>query len=145
MMKLSTAAVLALATPSTLAFTPSATFVRKIVALNIGGDPNVDLGGNAWKPDSEKMGATDTGDYFPEGYDPNEIAYTEGMGGSQATMGGNRGGPALPGMENLGADAVVTGGIEQNTDIPEGMEFIPSSVPDGEYEMRVFASGAGEC
>jgi hypothetical protein len=44
----------------------------------------------------------------------------------------------------LGTDAVVTGGIEVNTDIPEGMEFIPSSVPDGEFEMRVFASVSGE-
>jgi hypothetical protein len=26
----------------------------------------LDLSGNAWKPDSEKMGSTDTGDYFPE-------------------------------------------------------------------------------
>lgn len=24
-----------------------------------------DLSGNTWKPDSEKMGSTDTGDYFP--------------------------------------------------------------------------------
>lgn len=47
-------------------------------------------------------------------------------------------------MENLGADAVVTGGIEVNTDIPAGMEFIPSSVPDGELDMRVFASASGE-
>lgn len=141
-MKLSAATVLALAAHAA-AFSPTA-FVRRSVALNIGSDPNVDLGGNAWKPDSEKMGATDTGDYFPEGYDPNEIAYTEGMGGSQSMMGGNRGGPQLPGMENLGADAVVTGGIEMATEIPAGMEFIPSSVPDGEIDMRVFASGAGE-
>jgi hypothetical protein len=27
----------------------------------------MDLSGNSWKPDSEKMGSTDTGDYFPEG------------------------------------------------------------------------------
>lgn len=80
-MKLSAAAVLVLAAPAALAFSPSTAFVRKSTCLNIGSDPNVDLGGNAWKPDSEKMGSTDTGDYFPEGYDPNEIAYTEGMGG----------------------------------------------------------------
>jgi hypothetical protein len=29
------------------------------------------------------------------------------------------------------------GGIEQNTDIPAGMEFIPSSVPDGEVTFQV--------
>lgn len=142
-MKLAAAVVLALAAPVTLAFSPSTAFVRKSVALNIGSDPNVELGGNSWKPDSEKMGSTDTGDYFPEGYDPNEIAYTEGMGGSGGMGGGDRG-PQLPGMENLGADAVVQGRIEVNTDIPEGMEFIPASVPDGEFEMRVFASAAGE-
>lgn len=25
-----------------------------------------DLSGNTWKPDSEKMGSTDTGDFYPE-------------------------------------------------------------------------------
>jgi hypothetical protein len=86
--------------------------------------------------------ATDTGDYFPEGYDPKQIDYMEGIGGSSATLGGgNRGGPQLPGMENLGADAVVQGGIELDSDIPAGMEFIPSSVPDGEYEMNASATG----
>jgi len=53
-MKLSAAAVLVLAVPAT-AFSPSATFVRKNTFLKIGSDPNVDLGGNAWKPDSEKV------------------------------------------------------------------------------------------
>lgn len=44
----------------------------------------MDVSGNSWKPDSEKMGSTDTGDYFPEGYNPEEeIAFTSGMGGSQ--------------------------------------------------------------
>ena len=66
------------------------------------------------------------------------------MGGSQAFMGGDRGGPALPGMENLGADAVLVGGIEQAEGIPDGMEFVMSSVPDGEFEMQVAASGSGE-
>jgi hypothetical protein len=41
------------------------------------GTPGMDLSGNSWKPDSEKMGSTDTGDYFPEGYNPEqEIAFT---------------------------------------------------------------------
>jgi hypothetical protein len=89
--------------------------------------------------------STDTGDYYPEGYDRDAISFEEGMGGSQAMMGGDRGGPALPGMENLGADAVMMGGIEQAEDIPEGMEFIMSSVPDGQFEMTVAASSSGEC
>ena len=66
------------------------------------------------------------------------------MMGSQETLGGNRDGPQLPGMENLGADAVLMGGIEQNSDIPADMEFIPSSVPDGSYEFTVSSTGPGE-
>lgn len=103
-MKLLVAAVLvAVAAPAlTHAFAPSTTFVRKNAApIFIGRDPNVELGGNSWKPDSEKMGSTDTGDYFPEGYDPNAVDYTEGMGGSQAMLGGDRGGPQLPGTSCL--------------------------------------------
>jgi hypothetical protein len=70
----------------------------------------MDTSGNSWKPDSEKMGSTDTGDYFPEGYNPErEIAFSSGMMGSQASLGNDRGGPQLPGLENLGADAVVAG------------------------------------
>ena len=58
-------------------------------------------------------------------------------------MGGGDRGPALPGMENLGADAVVQGGIEQASEIPAGMEFVMSSVPDGELTMDVAASSKG--
>ena len=47
-------------------------------------------------------------------------------------------------MENLGADAFVTGGIEMASEIPAGMEFIPSSVPDGEIEMNVASNSGGE-
>lgn len=49
-----------------------------------------------------------------------------------------------PGLENLGADAVIAGGINLSPDIPEGMEFIPSSVPDGEYSTNVPSTSAGE-
>ena len=104
-----------------------------------------DLSGNTWKPDSEKMGSTDTGDYYPDGYDANEISYTSGMMGSQAMLsGGNREGPQLPGLENLGADAVVQGGIDLASEIPPGMEFIPSSVPDGQVSFTAAASGTGK-
>jgi hypothetical protein len=101
-----------------------------------------DLSGNTWKPDSDKMGSTDVGDYFPDDYDP-DVGFSEGMMGSQAMLGGKRDGPELPGLKNLGADAVVRGGIETATGIPAGMEFIPSSVPDGEYSMSVASSGSG--
>ena len=123
------------------AFSPSAKFVRKTTtSLN-----GFDLSGNTWKPDSEKMGSTDTGDYFPEGYDANnEIAFSSGMMGSQASLSGKRDGPQLPGLENLGADAVVQGGIDMATDIPAGMKFVPSSVPDGEYTFACAASGPGK-
>lgn len=46
------------------------------------------------------------------------MKFSEGMYGSQAMLGGRNEGPQLPGMENLGADAVVTGGIETVSDIP---------------------------
>ena len=49
-----------------------------------------------------------------------------------------------PGLENLGADAVIAGGINMNPDIPEGMEFIPSSVPDGEFAFNIPSTSAGE-
>merc|ERR1719384_1156104 len=97
----------------TTAFMPATTFIIRSAALKVGSDPNVYISGNDWKPDSEKMGSTDTGDYFPEGYDPAaEAAFTEGMGGSQSVGMGRNDGPQLPGMENLGADAVIQGGIE---------------------------------
>ena len=120
-------------------------FVAKPTTTTIFGTPGMDLSGNSWKPDSEKMGSTDTGDYFPEGYDPNaQPGFTDGMLGSQASLsGGNRSGPELPGMENLGADAVMMGGIEENSEIPAGMEFVPASVPDGEFSFQVAASSKG--
>jgi len=111
-------------------------------AIFIGSDPNVDLGGNAWKPKSETMGSTDVGDYFPEGYDKNAVEFTDGMQGSQGGGREDRG-PALPGMENLGADAEIMGGIEENSEIPDGMEFVMSSVPDGEVEMDVASNSKG--
>lgn len=128
------------------AFVTSPTFATRTsstVAFNQVGN-GMDLSGNSWKPDSEKMGSTDTGDYFPEGYDPSaNPAFSEGMMGSQASLGGDRSGPQLPGMENLGADAVMMGGIEENSEIPAGMEFTPASVPDGEFSFQVAASSQG--
>jgi len=105
----------------------------------------MDLSGNSWKPDSEKMGSTDTGDYFPEGYDPSANPdFSEGMMGSQQMLGGGgEKGPQLPGMENLGEDAIMMGGIEENSEIPSGMEFVPASVPDGEHTFQVAASSKG--
>jgi hypothetical protein len=82
------------------------------------------------------------GDYFPEGYDRNEVAFTDGMGGSSSVGKGDRG-PALPGMENLGADAIMRGGIELASEIPPGMEFVMSSVPDDEFAMDVASNSKG--
>ncbi|KAL7443880.1 hypothetical protein ACHAXH_007734 [Discostella pseudostelligera] len=114
---------------------------RASTAISIGRESNVDLSGNAWKPDSEKMGSTDTGDYFPEGYDRNEVAFAEGMGGSSSVGRGDRG-PSIPGLENLGADAIMKGGIEEASEIPPGMEFIMSSVPDDEFTMDVASNSS---
>jgi len=76
------------------------------------------------------------GDYFPDDYDGGGVDFETGMMGSQSNK-GTQGGPALPGMENLGEDAVMMGGIDEASEIPEGMEFVPSSVPDGEFTMNV--------
>lgn len=48
----------------------------------------------------------------------NNLQFSDGMMGSQAMLGSRNQGPQLPGMENLGADAVVTGGLDMATDIP---------------------------
>mmetsp|Transcript_14056 Transcript_14056/g.38835 ORF Transcript_14056/g.38835 Transcript_14056/m.38835 type:complete len:269 (+) Transcript_14056:44-850(+) len=139
-MRLSCATALIFA-GSAEAFTLMAPSTSSSSALHMG----FDLTGNNWKPDSEKMGSTDTGDFFPEGYDKNEVEFTSGMMGSQELLTDkDRGSPQLPGLENLGADAVVAGGISLNPDIPEGMEFVMASVPDGEYRMNVAANGSGE-
>lgn len=44
----------------------------------------------------------------------------------------------------MGADAVIAGGINLSPDIPEGMEFIPSSVPDGDYAFNIPSTSSGE-
>jgi len=140
-MKLASTFIAVCLAQSAMGFAPSSpAFVRQSTQV---GSSGMDLSGNSWKPDSEKMGSTDTGDFFPEGYDPNEVEYTAGMMGSQGAGNNDRGGPQLPGMENLGEDAVMMGGIEQAEGIPEGMEFIPSSVPDGELSFQVAGSSSG--
>jgi len=129
--------ITAILTGSVTAFIPvNPTFHRPTVAVNVDG---LDLSGNAWKPESEKMGSTDTGDYFPEGYSP-DVGFTDGMQGSTSNR---NDGPELPGLENLGEDAVMMGGIEENTDIPAGMEFIASSVPDGDLSYSVASTSSG--
>jgi hypothetical protein len=147
-MKLAISVALAAFSPFALAFRPAVirSGRRSVATTTLYGTPGLDLSGNAWKPDSEKMGSTDTGDYFPDDYDPNDqaIGYTDGMYGSQAMLMGKNQGPQLPGMENLGADAIVTGGIETASEIPAGMEFIPSSVPDGVFEMTVPSNGSAQ-
>lgn len=90
-MKFSAAVLVASLYESALGFQPAAS-VRKTKTALFG----FDMSGNSWKPDSEKMGSTDTGDYFPEGYDPNEIAFTDGWQGSQELLlDKDRGGPQL--------------------------------------------------
>ena len=103
----------------------------------------MDTSGNTWKPDTEKMGSTDTGDFFPEDYNPDEeVAFTVGMEGSQGMNRSDRT-PQLPGMENLGEDAIQFGGIEVASDIPDGMEFVMSSVPDGTVTLQLAGTSKG--
>lgn len=91
------------------------------------------------------MQSTDTGDYFPEDYDAeDQVSFSDGMMGSQGGSGRANDGPQLPGLENLGYDSEIAGGIELDPDIPAGMEFIPSSVPDGSFEFNVASTGTGE-
>lgn len=140
-MKLITTAIL---TTSTYAFLPTPTnpsFHRNHQPRLHANLDGLDQSGNTWRPESETMGSTDTGDYFPDDYDGPDVDFTEGMG--PKTGSGDKG-PALPGMENFGEDAVMMGGIEEATDIPAGMEFVASSVPDGELEYKVAASSSGK-
>lgn len=142
-MKLASFVFLTTSVTCTSAFSVFGVSNKQKSSLFLGREGNVDFGGNSWKPDSEKMGSTDTGDYFPEGYDPEEeIAFSSGMMGSQNMGGGDRG-PQLPGMENLGEDALMMGGIELSEDIPAGMEFQPCSIPDGQFQMSVASSSEG--
>lgn len=130
------------ALPAINAFVPSAAFNRKSsVVYGLEQEGDVIFGGNEWNPDADKMRSTDVGDYFPDDYEA-DVEFTEGMMGSQGGRGGNDG-PELPGMENLGADALVMGGIDSIDEVPEGTEFIPSSVPDFEVEFRVSSIGKG--
>lgn len=132
-------AAAAAAAPASASYIPASHVTREADGSTSG----MDLTGNTWKPDSEKMGSTDTGDYFPEDYNPdNEVAFSVGMEGSQGFGQGDRG-PQLPGMENLGEDSLVMGGIEENSEIPAGMEFTMSSVPDGQVTMQVGSTSKG--
>lgn len=142
-MKIATSIVVATASVASAFVVPNRAATAGTALSMIGRESNVDLGGNSWKPDSEKMGSTDTGDYFPDDYDPNEVNFQDGIGGSSALLGNKDKGPALPGMENLGEDAVMMGGIEEASEIPADMEFIASSVPDAEVAMDVAASSKG--
>jgi hypothetical protein len=70
-MKLSTSALIFITgISSSTAFAPaSQAFIRSGSSTVIYAMEGMDLSGNAWKPDTEKMGSTDTGDFFPEGYE----------------------------------------------------------------------------
>lgn len=148
-----TLALLATISHGSIAFAPNAhqkhlAFSSSAVVLHA--NLNADMSGNTWKPDAErgntnKMGSTDTGDFFPDDWNPNaQPGFMDGMMGSQEMLSGRKnGGPQLPGMEHLGEDAILMGGIEENSEIPPGMQFIPSSVPDGEVEFTVAANSKG--
>ena len=120
-------------------------FFRSTKLMMVGSDDNVILGGNSdWKPEPGGMQATDVGDYFPDDYNPDDgPAFADGMGGSQAKMGGGGiGTAATPGMEDFGKGGTVIGGLDERG-VPEGFEFIPSSVSDGEHTFEVAGSSTG--
>ena len=128
---------------TTNAFAPSTAHVGRSDTSLWNRDPNFDLSGNTWKPTEGRMHSTDTPDYVPTRQEDidmiNDLEFTDGIYGSQvANDNSDRdAGPELPGMEHLGEDALMSGGIEIHEDIPDDMEFIPSSVPDGNIELQL--------
>lgn len=87
----------------------SSTMLRS-VRIEAEDDPYLDLSGSTWTPTDSQV--------------VNDNA-------------AKKVGPAIPGIENLGEDAVVMGGIELHRDIPDGMEFLPGSVPDGTIDFHL--------
>lgn len=72
-MKFSSSYVVSCVLTTGAAFSPAFLVGRKATTMLQARSSNFDLTGNDWKPDSEKMGSTDTGDYYPEGYDKNAV------------------------------------------------------------------------
>lgn len=148
--------LLLLAVGATNAFAPSiksraAALAVALASSSSSDSPGLDLSGNTWKPTEGQMQATDVGDFFPDDYE-DELEFTDGIKGisglSHPKAGGGNRGPDLPGMEALNDDLVnhmLGSGIQQAESIPEGMDFIPSSVPDGEIQMRVPLVTGGAC
>eukprot|EP01083_Nonionella_stella_P211863 765614_1 len=105
-MKFVSAIILAAALNDAYAFAPNSMgsgSSRASTAVKQQVGNGMDLSGNSWKPDSEKMGSTDTGDYFPEGYDPSSNPdFSEGMMGSQQMLGGGEKGTPTPRNGKLG-------------------------------------------
>ena len=57
-MKIAAALAAAASVSGVSAFAPAASLHRSSTAIFIGREEGVDLSGNAWKPDSEKMGVS---------------------------------------------------------------------------------------
>jgi len=90
------------------------------------------------------MQSTDVGDYFPEDFDQGEAqdmfdSGTKNMGGTKQAD------TERPGLEDLGQGGFVAGeGYKTPEGIPDGMEFLPTSNPDGKFQFNVASSGKGE-
>ena len=127
--------------PLASGFAPAPAFIAR-PPTSLSSD-DVVFGGNDWKPEDGQMKATDTPDFFPEDYNPDDAPdFTEGMKGSQAKMsGGGTGTASTPGMEDFGKGGTVIGGMEESN-VPEGFEFVPSSVLDDEFEFQVMSGSA---
>jgi len=130
---------------SSEAFTTKPTFVRSLSTIHrAGSDNDVQYGGNTWSPEAGKMQSTDVGDYFPEDFDQGEAqdmfdSGTKNMGGTKQAD------TERPGLEDLGQGGFVAGeGYKTPEGIPDGMEFLPTSNPDGKFQFNVASSGKGE-
>jgi len=110
-------------------------------AIELAKDPNFDLSGNTWKPTEGRMHSTDTGDFAPTNQEDidmmNKIDFMDGIYGSQVANSEKMKdkGSEIPGLDHLGEDAVVMGGIDVASEFPADMEFVPSSVPDGHVDI----------
>ena len=81
--------VLVLLLPLASGFAPAPSFLGRASLSSALSSDKVIFGGNEWKPEDGQMKATDTPDFFPDDYNEDDAPdFTEGMGGSQAKMGG---------------------------------------------------------
>lgn len=139
------------------AFLPRSIRARSSSRLSMAGPGDVqwENTGPEWKSDSQggntpfqsgaaDWGATDTPDFFEEDYDPDKgPQFSDGVMGSTGLdkMKADKQGNAGPGIDIIGAvDPSIIGGIQQNTDVPDGVVF--EAPAHGRFEGEISMSCA---